>query len=95
MKAYSVILGIVAACTAFSSAWARPATHSEWDNDDADSTVAVIAWFNKRDTMTYWINESSWKVKDGDTTKTMRAAGKSRTETPPRHQESRPKSCSR
>ncbi len=70
MKAYSVILGIVAACTAFSSAWARPATHSEWDNDDADSTVAVIAWFNKRDTMTYWINESSWKVKDGDTTKT-------------------------
>ncbi len=88
MKAYSVILGIVAACTAFSSAWARPATHSEWDNDDADSTVAVIAWFNKRDTMTYWINESSWKVKDGDTTKT-------RTETPPRHQESRPKSCSR
>lgn len=70
MKAYSVILGIVAACTAFSSVWARPATHSEWDNDDADSTVAVIAWFNKRDTMTYWINESSWKVKDGDTTKT-------------------------
>lgn len=60
MKAYSVILGIVAACTAFPSAWARPATHSEWDNDDADSTVAVIAWFNKRDTMTYWINESSW-----------------------------------
>lgn len=36
MKAYSVILGIVAACTAFSSAWARPATHSELDNDDAD-----------------------------------------------------------
>ncbi len=37
--------------------------------EEADSSVAVIAWFDKRDTMTYWINEGSWTVKDGDTTK--------------------------
>lgn len=37
--------------------------------EESDSTVAVIAWFDKRDTMTYWINEGSWTVKDGDTTK--------------------------
>lgn len=38
--------------------------------EESDSTVAVIAWFDKRDTMTYWINEGTWSVKDGDTTKT-------------------------
>ncbi len=44
--------------------------------EDADSTVAVIAWFDKRDTMTYWINESRWNVKDGDTTKTSGVSAK-------------------
>lgn len=38
--------------------------------EDSDSSVAVIAWFDKRDTMTYWVNEGAWSVKDGDTTKT-------------------------
>ena len=37
--------------------------------EESDSTIAVIAWFDKRDTMVYWINEGSWTVKDGDTTK--------------------------
>lgn len=35
-----------------------------------DSNISVIAWFDKRDTMIYWINESSWPVKGGDSTKT-------------------------
>lgn len=35
-----------------------------------DSNLSVIAWFDKRDTMTYWINESSWIVKGEDSTKT-------------------------
>lgn len=35
-----------------------------------DSNLSVIAWFDKRDTMIYWINESSWNVKGEDSTKT-------------------------
>lgn len=38
--------------------------------DALDSNLYVVAWFDKCDTMTYWINESSWNVKDGDTVKT-------------------------
>lgn len=34
-----------------------------------DSLVSVIAWFSKNDTMTYWINESSWKYEGEDTVK--------------------------
>lgn len=36
-----------------------------------DSLVSVIAWFNKRDTMTYWINESKWAFDGQDTLKNM------------------------
>lgn len=32
-----------------------------------DSTINVIAWFNKRDTVTYRITESSWKLNGTDT----------------------------
>ena len=32
-----------------------------------DSTINVIAWFNKRDTVTYRVNESSWKLNGTDT----------------------------
>lgn len=32
-----------------------------------DSTINVIAWFNRRDTVTYRINESSWKLNGTDT----------------------------
>ncbi len=48
-------------------------THAESDSAESvampDSTVAVIAWFNKRDTVTYWINEGEWKIKGTDTIK--------------------------
>ena len=54
--------------------------HAKVDNDSIfqteDSTVAVIAWFSKNDTLTYWINESEWKVKDEDTVKTSGVATK-------------------
>lgn len=36
-----------------------------------DSLVSVIAWFNNRDTMTYWINESKWAFDGQDTVKNM------------------------
>jgi len=29
----------------------------------------VIGWFNKRDTVTYWINECEWKINGSDTLK--------------------------
>lgn len=32
-----------------------------------DSTINVIAWFNKHDTVTYRVNEYSWKLNDADT----------------------------
>lgn len=36
-----------------------------------DSVVSVIAWFDNRDTMTYWINDSEWSIDGGDTVKTF------------------------
>jgi len=35
-----------------------------------DSTLDVIGWFCKRDTVVYWIQESNWKFSNGDTIKT-------------------------
>lgn len=35
--------------------------------DQQDSTINVIAWFNKHDTVTYRVNECSWKLNDKDT----------------------------
>lgn len=32
-----------------------------------DSTINVIAWFNKHDTVTYRVSECSWKLNDTDT----------------------------
>lgn len=32
-----------------------------------DSTINVIAWFNKHDTVTYRVSEYSWKLNDTDT----------------------------
>lgn len=45
---------------------------------EPDSTVAVIGYFCKNDTLDYWINESSWKFRDEDTTKTACVAQKVR-----------------
>lgn len=32
-----------------------------------DSTINVIAWFNKHDTVTYRVSEFSWQLNDTDT----------------------------
>ena len=34
-----------------------------------NSAVEVIAWFDKRDTMTYWINSQNWNIENGDSVK--------------------------
>ena len=43
-----------------------------------DSTINVIAWFNKHDTATYWVNESSWDINGNDTVRTSSVAMKVR-----------------
>lgn len=35
--------------------------------DSQDSTINVIAWFNKHDTVTYRVNESAWRLNGTDT----------------------------
>lgn len=71
-KALLVLAGIVAGALSFAGTGFTLGERMSYSQlqEDGDSTVAVIAWFDKRDTMTYWINESSWSVKEGDTTKT-------------------------
>lgn len=79
-----LIIAAALAATLFSSS-ARPldktaarhdmgqteTTAADQDSPEAeDSTVMAIAWFCKRDTMTYWINDSEWKYKGTDTVKT-------------------------
>ena len=39
-----------------------------------DSILPVIAWFSKRDTMTYWIHDNQWEVNGKDTVMTLGAA---------------------
>ena len=39
------------------------------DSVPQDTALNVIAWFSKRDTVVYWIQESEWKIQPGDTVK--------------------------
>lgn len=43
---------------------------------EEDSSVAVMAWFDKSDTLTYWISEGEWEVRGNDTVQTMNLATK-------------------
>lgn len=38
--------------------------------EQRDSTVSVIAWFNKYDTVTYMVGKSSWEINGTDTVRT-------------------------
>ena len=49
---------------------------SEESVQEADSVVDVIAWFDKNESMTYWIHESEWRFSGGDTTHILGAATK-------------------
>ena len=46
------------------------------DIPDIDSTVAVLAWFRERDTMTYWIYENMYKFDHGDTLENIAACAR-------------------
>ena len=54
----------------FSMATYGETTSTSEANPPQDSIINVIAWFNKCDTVTYWVNESSWKINDADTVRT-------------------------
>ena len=58
---------------------AQGETSKAQDNtEQKDTTINVIGWFSKHDTMTYWINESQWQVSDSDTIRTASASTKVR-----------------
>jgi len=65
-----LITAIVGFFAAASGAVARPAIIVPEVEEEGDSTLAVIAWFDKRDTVTYWIDEGRWNVNGADTVKT-------------------------
>lgn len=46
--------------------------------DDNDSTINVIGWFSKNDTLEYWISQGRWKINGQDTVKTTGVASKVR-----------------
>ncbi len=46
------------------------------DIHDMDSTVAVLAWFREKDTMTYWIYENMYKFDHADTLENLAACTK-------------------
>lgn len=48
------------------------------DNADEDSTVDVIGFFSKNDTLIYWINQSNWLLSPSDTIKTAGVSTKVR-----------------
>ncbi|MDE6488749.1 MAG: hypothetical protein K2L46_05655, partial [Paramuribaculum sp.] len=53
-------------------------TSPQDDSWRQDSTVNVIGWFNKHDTLVYWINESNWQLSPTDTVKTSGVSTKVR-----------------
>ncbi len=69
MKLPYLITAIAGFFIAASGVFARPAIIIPDAEEESDSTLAVIAWFDKRDTVTYWIDEGSWNVNGVDTVK--------------------------
>lgn len=69
---FFIIIGTMAMLFSFTSMPHKRLADEREDSvaQDEDSVVSVIAWFNKNDTMTYWINESTWDIRKGDTIKT-------------------------
>lgn len=71
-----IICSIIITCGMISNAQ----TNSLQENDVAnqDSTVEVVGYFSKNDTLIYWINESNWRLSPSDTIKTAGVSTKVR-----------------
>lgn len=61
-----VVSGLLVSLMSFAPARHRHRSSEVQDSSDVtvqdDSILPVIAWFSKRDTMTYWIHDNQWEV---------------------------------
>ncbi|MDY5566953.1 MAG: hypothetical protein SPF58_06725 [Candidatus Cryptobacteroides sp.] len=75
-----MISGLLISLMSFAPARHHHRSSEVQDSSDVtvqdDSILPVIAWFSKRDTMTYWIHDGQWEVKGKDTVMTLGAAAK-------------------
>lgn len=77
MKSIIILPLLILAIAAGTAAHGEPQQPQE-NVAPQDSTIDVIAWFNRHDTVTYWVNESVWKISGTDTVRTASAAMKVR-----------------
>lgn len=69
MKKIILWLSCILVATVSIAVYGNPSSQQS-DSAAQDSTINIIAWFNKHDTVTYWVSESSWKINDTDTVRT-------------------------
>ena len=77
MKKIILWLSCILVTTVSIAVYGNPSSQQS-DSAAQDSTINIIAWFNKHDTVTYWVSESSWKINDTDTVRTASFAMKVR-----------------
>lgn len=75
-----MVSGLLVSLMSFAPARHHHRSSEVQDSSDVtvqdDSILPVIAWFSKRDTMTYWIHDNQWEVNGKDTVMTLGAAAK-------------------
>lgn len=71
----SCLLTIAVSTTVRSAASPQQESSAE---EQEDTKLSVLGWFNKCDTLTYWVNESGWKIGGTDTVRTSSATMKVR-----------------
>ena len=77
MKKIILWLSCILVATVSIAVYGNPSSQQS-DSAAQDSTINIIAWFNKHDTVTYWVSESSWKLNGSDTVRTASFAMKVR-----------------
>ncbi len=75
-----ILLPIIGAILITCGMISNAQTSSQQESDVAaqDSTVDVIGYFSKNDTLIYWINKSTWRLSPTDTIKTAGVSTKVR-----------------
>lgn len=77
MKKLLIFLLCMLALTVSTTVYGEASTLQE-NTAPQDSIINIIAWFNKHDTVTYWVYENSWKLNDTDTVLTASVSMKVR-----------------
>lgn len=73
---FLIISFILIACCVVSNAQTN--SQSESNVEAQDSTIDVVGYFSKNDTLIYWINQSNWRLSPSDTIKTAGVSTKVR-----------------